>query len=53
MNLKESNEGEKPQKEANRVDDPSGVEAKKGKFKELIRKKLKPVHQEIISPPGQ
>jgi len=26
---------------------------KKDRIKELIKKKLKPVHQEIIAPPGQ
>ena len=53
MNLRESNEGKKPQKETDKMDDPSGVGEKKGKFKERIRKRLKPVHQEIIAPPGQ
>ena len=29
------------------------ADAKKDKIRELIKRKLKPIHQEIIAPPGQ
>jgi hypothetical protein len=47
--------GEKDPKEDRKSQNPQkeGLEIKKENLKELVKRKLKRVHEEIIAPPGQ
>jgi hypothetical protein len=39
--------------EADQEDQKGRIETRKDKMKEFIKRKLKPVHEEIIAPPGE
>ena len=55
--VKESVEEKSPKDLGGKAVGPGGqkgrADMQKDKMKALIKKKLKPVHQEIIAPPGQ
>lgn len=40
-------------REATQGDQKGSIETRKDKMKRFIKRKLKPVHEEIIAPPGE
>ena len=53
MKKVDDKDSESGDKSGSDLENPRESVAQKNRIKDLIKKKLKPVHQEIIAPPGQ